>query len=175
MYASSLTETPRSEDAAVRELRDRWPEVRRLCHGALCGAFASVGPDGPQVTPIGSVTLHPTEPRGYYHPVFTARLQKALTHDQRFELLFVDTHALAWLNGLIRGRFDKLVAARLKGCAVGPRRRATSDEVERFQRRVRPVRWTRGYKQLWQDVRFTQELRFDALVPVRFGATRHGS
>jgi hypothetical protein len=120
------------------------------------------------------VYLHETEPRGYYNPIFATRLLKTLNSDQRFELLFVDTSALSWLSGLIRGRFDRLVAARLKGHALGPRRAVSSAEQAQFRKRVRAVSWTRGHDLLWKDVRFVQELSFDALIPVRFGAMQHG-
>ena len=161
--------------AAPTDLAARWQDVRRLWKATQFGAFATVGPDGaPQVTPIGSVYLHPTEPRGFYHPIFSTRLPKALTQDQRFELLFVDAGITPWLKGLFSGSFDRLIAVRLKGRASGPRRHATPDEAAHFQRRVRPLRWTRGYDLLWKDARFVQELAFDSLVPVRFGAMRNG-
>jgi len=119
------------------------------------------------------VYLHPDEPRGYFHPIFAARLRKALATDQRFELLFLDLSATRWLPALIRGRFERMVAARLRGRAVGPRRAATAEEVARWNEQVSPVRWTRGHQLLWSDVRFVQELEFDTLVPVRFGAMPH--
>jgi hypothetical protein len=168
-----MTSQPEARTAPNADLTARWPEIRKLWKSTLFGAFATNGPDGPQVTPIGSVYLHPTEPRGYYHPIFGARLQKTLTQDPRFELLFVNTSALPWLKGLLRGRFDQLVAARLKGHALGARRPATPREAELWHERVRSVRWTRGHDLLWKDVRFVQELQFDALIPVRFGAMPH--
>jgi len=162
--------------AAPADLGAHWQEVRRLWKATQFGAFATLGPDGdPQVTPIGSVYLHPTEPRGFYHPILSSRLPKALTHDQRFELLFVHAGITAWLKGLISGGFDRLIAVRLRGRASGPRRHATPQEVAHFQRRVRPLRWTRAYDLLWKDVRFVQELAFDSIVPVRFGAMRNGA
>jgi len=173
MQTKPLAQSQAPEIDGRAELSARWPEIRRLWKSTQFGAFATLGPDGPQVTPIGSVYLHPTEPRGYYHPIFAARLAKTLTHDPRFELLFVDTGTVAWISALVRGRFDRLVAARLRGRAVGPRRHATEQEVALWHQRVRPVRWTRGYELLWKDVRFVQELRFDALIPVRFGAMPH--
>ena len=169
----SQTQSRPAKSSPQTDLIHRWPEIRRLWQATGFGAFATSGPEGPQVTPIGSVYLHPTEPRGYYHPIFAARLQRALTHDQRFELMFVDPGALTWLTALVRGRFDRLVAARLKGHAVGVRRPATEQEVELWRRRVRAVRWTRGHDLLWREVRFVQELSFDALIPVRFGAMPH--
>jgi uncharacterized protein len=171
MQASTVTEMSTSQS----ELVARWPEVRKLWKSAPFGAFATSGPEGPQVTPIGSIYLHESEPRGYFHPVFTSRLRKALSADQPFELLFVSNSPVQWLSGLVRGRFDHMVAARLKGRAQGARREAAADEVARWHRRVSKVRWTRGHDLLWKDVRFVQELRFDSLVPVRFGALRNGA
>jgi hypothetical protein len=155
----------------VELLATQWPVVRAVWGSSMFGAFASVGADGaPHVTPIGSVYLHPTEPRGYYHPIFSTRLRKNLQERACFELLFVDGRATRWLTALIRGRFNGPLAVRLSGHAVGSRRAATEEEAERWQRRVRAVRWTRGYDLLWKDVRFVQEIAFDAAVPVRFGA-----
>jgi hypothetical protein len=171
----AISEAHPSPSAGAPELSAYWPQIRRLWKRAPFGAFATLDADGaPQITPIGSIYLHPTEPRGFYHPIFTSRLPKALAHDQRFELLFVDPSAGSWLKGLISGGFDHFIAARLKGRASAPRRHATPEEAAHFRRRIRPVSWTRGYDLLWKDLRFVQELTFDSLVPVRFGAMRNG-
>ena len=160
---------------ATERLRVEWPAVRALWKSAVSGAFASVGADGsPHVAPIGSVYLHPTEPRGYYHPILTARLRKDLTERAQFELLFVQPRALPWLVGLLRGRFEQPIAVRLRGRALGPRRPTTEAERAHFQRRVRWVRWTRGYELLWKDIRFVQELAFEDVVPIRLGAMPNG-
>lgn len=171
MQASTVTEVC----APQAELIARWAEVRKLWKSTAFGAFATAGPEGPQVTPIGSIYLHEAEPRGYFHPVFANRLRKALSAEQRFELLLVSNSPSQWLAGLLRGRFERMVAVRLKGRAHGPRRAATPEEIARWHKRVSAVRWTRGHDLLWKDVRFVQELSFDALVPVRFGALRNGA
>ena len=157
-------------------LEAHWPQIRAVWGATVFGAFATVAEDGSaQLTPIGSVYLHPNEPRGYFHPISAARLQKNLTARENFELLFVDGRVSSRLPAWVRGRFDRLVAVRLRGHAVGPRRPANAEELERWRRRVRAVRWTRGHDLLWKEVRFGQELAFDAYVPVRFGAMRHGA
>ena len=174
MRASSSADTSAVQTEPANDLLSHWPEIRKLWKSTLFGAFASSGPDGPQVTPIGSIYLHPTQPRGYYHPIFANRLRKALSADQPFELLFVNTSASPWLSGLLRGRFDHMLAVRLKGHALGPRRAASTEEVARWRKRVRLVSWTRGHDLLWKDVRFVQELSFQSMIPVRFGGMRNG-
>jgi hypothetical protein len=172
--APSLMDNPSTLEAS-RALQAAWPEIYALSKHTMFGAFATVTPEGsPHVTPIGSIVLHRSEPRGYYHPKFTAKLRRTLDAGGRFELLFVDTRLGQWLPALLRGRFDRLIAARLSGSAL-PRREATEDEARRWRARVRPVRWTRGYELLWKEMRFVQELRFDGLAPIRFGGMAHGA
>lgn len=169
-HASLPTVDPATSTADL-SLRERWPQIRAVWRSAPFGAFASLAADGsPQVTPIGSVYLHPTEPRGYYHPVLSQRLRKNLADQSRFELLFVDGRIWNWGLSIVRGRMDQPLAVRVAGHALGERRALTAQEAERWERRMRFVRWTRGYELLWKDVRFVQELAFDRLVAVRFGA-----
>ena len=142
-------------------LQSEWPRIRAVWRSTQFGAFASVAPDGsPQVTPIGSI--------------FTARLPKSLKTSSRFERLFVYVRLQSWAPALIRGRFDDFVAVRLRGHAIGPRRASTDEEIARWDRRLRGVRWTRGYELLWKHAGLTQEIAFDEFVPVRFGKMKHG-
>ena len=174
--SSATTPAIPGASAPHTPLTREWRRIRALWGARRVGVFATVGPDGsPQLTPIGSLYLDELEPRGYYHPIFTSRLRRNLGESGRFELLFLDLSLWTWTRALLRGRFDRLVAARLRGSALGARRAATSEELARWQRLVRPVRWTRGYELLWKDARYVQELSFDSCVPVRFGAMSHAT
>lgn len=156
------------------ELGAAWPQIHALSKAVMFGAFATVSAEGaPHVTPIGSIVLRRDEPRGYYHPKLTARLPRALDAGGRFQLLLVDPRITSWLPPLIRGEFKRLVAVRLRGHAL-PRREADQEEAARWRRRVRAVSWTRGYDLLWKEMRFVQDLVFDGMVPIRFGAMKHG-
>ncbi len=168
-------DTPATETRCESGLRTAWPAIYELSKSVMFGAFATVTAEGePHVTPIGSIVLARDEPRGYYHPKFTGRLPRVLDRGGRFQLLLVDGSVSHWLGPLLRGRFDRLVAARLSGHAL-PRRESTDDEAARWQRRVRGVRWTRGYQLMWREMPFVQELRFDGFVPIRFGPMEHGA
>ncbi len=156
-------------------LRREWPAIRALFKRTTFAAIATVSEDGaPRVTPVGSVSLHPTEPRGYYHPLFVKTLRKNLRRDGRFEMLVVDVGPTTWLKALARGRFADLVAARLVGRVDGPPRPITEEEDARWRRKMRPVRWTKGYDLLWSNVPMSQDLVFEAYRPVRLGPMPHG-
>ena len=85
------------------------------------------------------------------------------------EVIALDGSPRTWLGGLLRGRFSSLPAMRLRGHA-GPRRPATEEEQERWQRKVRRLRFTKGHALLWRDMTHARDLRFDAYDPIRLGA-----
>ncbi|MFK7987100.1 MAG: pyridoxamine 5'-phosphate oxidase family protein [Sandaracinaceae bacterium] len=175
--ATLLADAPTAELTrnADEVLQSQWPVIRKVWRASPIGFFATVDADGsPRVTPIGSVFLEKDAPRGYYLPKFTRRMRGNLRDGGRFQLLFLQTGAWPWLKGLVRGAFETPIAVRLKGHAVGRPRKASDEEVGRFQRLVRPVRWTKGYDLLWKDMALVQELQFDAADPIQFGAMRNG-
>jgi hypothetical protein len=55
------TDTRELPNQAQLDLIARWPEIRKLWQSTLFGAFATTGPNGPQITPIGPVLSASTE------------------------------------------------------------------------------------------------------------------
>ena len=151
-------------------LSAQWPRIRRLAKKNPVVPIASVGADGhPHITPVGSLWLHRTEPRGLYLELFTKQLPKNLAHDPRFTMLFVDSGAWTWLRALVRGTFQAPVGVRLHGVA-GERRPTEPHEVARFRRLVKPVSWTKGHDILWSRLPQVRELTFTGATPIRLGA-----
>jgi hypothetical protein len=77
------------------------------------------------------------------------------------------------MGAMIRGHFSRPVAVRLSGRA-GERRPLTEHERERFLRKVRVFRWTRGHDLLWGSLSHARELVFEAFSPVEAGAMTRG-
>lgn len=151
-----------------------WSKAIAVARRAPFAAIATVDDDGfPRTTPIGSVCLHPSEPRGYYLERFTAHMPKNLERDERCCLLFVDAALPFWLASLVRGRFARPPAVRLRARA-GARRKATPEEIARFQKRVHFAKPTRGYDLLWKGMSNARDLYIDAIEPVRIGKMTAG-
>ena len=171
--ASTVEHVAAEQLAAVAPtdtLRKQWTEIRRLAKKNPVVPIASVGADGhPHITPIGSLWLHRTEPRGLYLELFTKQLPKNLGHDPRFTMLFVDSGAWTWLRALVRGTFKAPVGVRLHGVA-GPPRATEPHEAERFKRLVKPVAWTKGHDLLWSSLPRVRDLTFTGATPIRLGA-----
>ena len=67
-----------------------WQAVRELVKQANHVSVATVGPAGqPHVSPIGSYSLHPAEPRGYWLEKFPSNLPRHLEADQRVQIMAV--------------------------------------------------------------------------------------
>ena len=151
------------------DLHNDWPEIRRIFARAYFSSIATVDPEGrPHVTPIGSLMLLDEPGQGFYFERFTATLPRHLERDSQLCAMAVDMRLSMWIKALVRGSFPTAPALRLAGTATR-RRPATEREAELFQRRVKPTRWTRGYKLLWDGMAEGREIRFDRVLPVRIG------
>lgn len=167
---SVQSNTESAPAARAESLKSQWPRIRRLAKKNPVVPIASVDADGhPHITPVGSLWLHPTEPRGLYLELFTKQLPKNLEGDPRFTLLFVDSGAWTWLRALVRGSFQAPVGVRLHGIA-GAKRATEPHEAARFQRLVKPVSWTKGHDILWSRLPLVRELTFTGATPIRLGA-----
>jgi hypothetical protein len=147
------------------DLARHWSAIRALYRHADSVVIASVNDDGsPHMTPIGSLVLRP-DGTGYYIEAFTSRLPRNVERDDRISIFITDARRSTFFGGLVRGRFRRPLAVRLTGRA-GARRRLTAPEVAGFRRAVRLLRWTRGYRLLWGDLRHAREIIFDDFEPV---------
>ncbi len=150
-------------------LQDEWREIRHIFARSFYASMATVDAEGlPHVTPIGSLLLHPEPGKGFWFERFTTTLPRHLDADPHLCAMAVDTRLSLWGPALVRGRFPRAPGVRLVGRA-GARRDATARELELFERRVRRVRWTRGYRLLWSRFGAGREVTFDRALPIRLG------
>lgn len=150
-------------------IENDWTDIRHLFARARYASIATVDPEGrPHVTPIGSLVLDRAPGRGFWFEIFTRSMPGHLERDARLCAMAVDTRLSFWSRALLAGRFPTAPGIRLVGVA-GARREPTEQEVEWFQRRVRPVRWTRGHDLLWKEFRWGREVAFEEVLPIRLG------
>jgi hypothetical protein len=156
------------------QLARHWSAIRALHRDADGAVVASLNDDGsPHMTPIGSLVLR-RDGTGYFIEAFARRLPHNIERDDRLSVLIADSRQSVFLAGLVRGRFRRPLAVRLIGRA-GERRLLSPEELSRFRRAVRWLRWTRGYGRLWSDLRYAREIVFDGFEPVLAGGMTAGS
>jgi uncharacterized protein len=147
-----------------------WKVIRRIFREGFASnhhfGVSSVGDDGsPHLTPIGSIVLGAVG-RGVYFEEYAGGLSRRLQGDRRVCVMAVSSGRWELLKVLWRGEARRPFGVRLYG-TVGERRDATPEELERFQRRVRRLRFLRGHRLLWGKMRTVREMRFHAFEPVR--------
>lgn len=149
------------------------PLAGRVFGSSLHFAMATVNPDGtPHVTPIGSLIL--TDPgEAYFFEVLTRQLRTNLDNGSPIAVLGVVSSLRLWVPSFVAGRFKTPPAFRLRGVA-GKSRPSTAEERARWKRKVRYLRWTRGYEELWANVDTVRELHFHQLQPVKIGRMTSG-
>ena len=103
-----------------------------------------------------------------YFEKFPRNLPSNLESNQEVCIMVVDSSRMYWLKSLLRGRFSKPPAVRLYG-VVGDKRDATEAEVERWQRRVKSVGWTKGHAMIWREMSQVRDIRFTRWETVEIG------
>lgn len=157
---------------------EQWALVRRIVprtiRSSLHCSIASLNPDGsPHVTPIGSF-LPTAKGQGVYFDAFNAQLATNVGRDPRVTILAVDSGVLRWARSLLAGRFVSPPGIRLVG-TVGPQRRSTPQEIQRFHRIVGPLLRTRGGALMWKSLPLVRDVTIERVVPIRMGAMTSGS
>ncbi|MFI5501077.1 pyridoxamine 5'-phosphate oxidase family protein [Nocardia asteroides] len=150
---------------------ERWRYVREILDRGhkSTGHFgiASVNSDGvPNITPVGTVFFR-DDCTGFYFDQYTSALARNLDANPHLCLISVDRGTLFWFRSLLAGRFMGAPGVRLYGTA-GPRRLASGAELERVQRRVRPMRVLKGGRLLWSDFTHVRDIDFSSARLVRY-------
>ncbi|HBR97655.1 MAG TPA: pyridoxamine 5'-phosphate oxidase [Gammaproteobacteria bacterium] len=159
------------------QIQTHWGAIKRLFRDSFSTSFhyaiATVTREGePHVTPIGSLILGQPG-QGVYFEQFTQHLPQNITVNDRVCVLAVNSSRWFWLKSLIGGRFASPPAVRLYGVAKA-RREATEREIARWQKRIKPVRFTRGHERMWRDMRTVRDIEFDRVEPVQIGEMTRG-
>ena len=153
-------------------INGHWKSIRKVFReafrSALHYAVATVNEDGtPHITPIGSIVLQ-NEYRGFYCEEYPRTLPSNLKVNQRVCILAVNSSKWYWIKSIFLGKFASPPGVRLMGRA-GERRKATDEEMDAWLRRVRPLRWFKGYDLLWSNMNYIREITFDAFEPIQAG------
>lgn len=149
-----------------------WQEIRRVFRqirtSSVYFSLATVSESGePYVSPIGSLILC-RDKKGYYFDKFFNKTAKNVTNNPRVCILAVNNGKWFWLRSLFQGRFPTPPGLRLMG-TVSSQREATPDEIAKWQKIIKPLRFFKGYKLLWRDMKYVREITFDSFEPVKTG------
>jgi uncharacterized protein len=159
------------------DITKNWAEIKVLFGRSFRSSFhyaiSTVNENGePHITPIGSLIL--TEPgRGFYFEEFPQQLTRNLQTNKHICVLAVNSGVVFWLRSLLRGKFVSPPAIRLYGIA-GDLRPATEAEIQRWQKRVRRVSFTKGHRMIWKDMCTVRDVQFTRAEPVQIGAMTRG-
>jgi hypothetical protein len=153
-------------------LEANWKGIRRLFaqvfRSSLHYSMATVTAEGlPHVTPVGSLILR--EPgRAIYFEEFTQRMPLNFRDNQHVCVLAVRSGLAFWLGALLRGGFRTPPAIRLHG-RVGAQRPASDAEIQLWHRRVGKLRFTRGYRLMWEGMRTVRDVAFTHADEIHIG------
>ncbi len=155
------------------DIKDHWAGIQNLFKKAPRCAIATVNEDGvPHITPIGAFCLRDNQ-TGYYFEEFSQKMPKNFEHNNRICVFFGNASLLFWLKAIFKGKCSSTPGVRLYG-TVGERRIGSEEEIAAFKNRVKVFRKWKGYKILWENMKYLREIHFDSFEPVTVGSmTQH--
>lgn len=131
-------------------------------------SVASVNEDGaPHIAPIGSLFLLDNR-KGFYFENFPSNMPRNFQHNKNVCVMVVNDNKFLWIKSLLTGKISVPISLRLMG-KVGEKRDSTEEERRKWQKIVKPLKWTRGYNLLWKNLKHVREIEFDSYVPVKAG------
>jgi len=154
------------------DIQKDWEQIRTHFNKCFRSNFhvsiASIGADHiPTVTPIGSLFLN-RDQTGFYFEKYASLLPLHAQTNPRICVLAVYSSTWFWLVSLFRGRFHRYPAIKLYG-RLGKKRKATSLEISRLNRRMNGLLRWKGGKYLWGEMEYVRDITFTRAEKVNLG------
>jgi len=153
-------------------LISEWTKIRKHFNTSFGSNFhvsiASVDAENnPTVTPIGTLFLNDNQ-TGFYFEKFPSKLPKHARNNRNICLLGVNSGLFFWLKSLFKEKFSEYPAIKLYG-ELGEKRKATSHQVKRLNRRMRMTKGLKGNSYLWKEMEFIREIKFTNAEKINLG------
>ncbi|WP_347922781.1 hypothetical protein [Pontimicrobium sp. SW4] len=123
--------------------------------------------NNPTVTPIGSLFLNDVQ-TGFYFEKFTSKLPVHAKTNKNICVLGVNSNRLYWIKSLFKGHFSAPPAIKLYG-ELGEKRKATPQELNRLNRRMKLTKGLKGNTYLWKNMDYVREIKFTSAVQINLG------
>lgn len=131
-------------------------------------SIASVNTDNkPTVTPIGSLFLNNNQ-TGFYFEKYPCKLPQNAKTNPNICALAVNSGKWFWLKSLFKGKFKTNPAIKLYGL-LGNRRKATEQEINRLNRRMKTTNGFKGNTYLWKDMVYVRDINFIKVETINLG------
>ena len=149
-----------------------WEKIRAHFNKSFKSNFyvsiASVdAKNNPTVTPIGTLFLNDDQ-TGFYFEKFPLNLPIHAKINPNICVLGVNSNRLFWIRSLFNGNFPSSPAIKLYG-VLREKRKATSHEISRLNRRMRSTKRLKGNVYLWQNMEFIREIQFTEAEQINLG------
>ncbi len=149
-----------------------WDSIRKHFNKSFRSNFyvsvASVDSNNnPTITPIGSMFLNDNQ-TGFYFEKFISKLPENAKTNTKICVLGVNSDRFFWIKSLFSGRFSKHPAIKLYG-ELGNKRKATSKEISRLNRRMKATNGLKGNSYLWKNMEYIREIRFTKAEKINLG------
>ncbi len=158
-------------------IKEYWPEIRKHFNTSFRTnfhvSFATLSKDSvPNVSPIESLFLNKDQ-TGFYFEKFPTTIGINAEYKQKVCILGVNRGTWFWLKSLYSARFKTSPGIKLYG-TLGKKRKATKDETNRLNKRMKATRGLKGNTLLWGEMLYVRDILFFDAKTLNLGKmTKH--
>lgn len=154
------------------DLKTDWKKIRTHYNKSFKSNFyvsiASVDKNNnPTVTPIGSLFLNDNQ-TGFYFERFPTKLPAHSKNNKSICVLAVNSNRFFWIKSLFNEKFSTPPAIKLYG-ELGEKRKATTKEISRLNRRMKLTKGLKGNTYLWKNMDYVREVKFMSAEQINLG------
>lgn len=153
------------------DIAKSWNTIKEIFAQAQASSMhcsiASVNEHGqPHITPIGTVFLRDDQ-TGYFFDSYTKQLAENVKSNSKICVMAVNASKGFWLKSMFVGKFSTIPAVRLYG-EIGELRSATEEEIAAVQKRIKPLKWTKGSQLIWSNFTHVRDIKFTEARPISY-------
>ena len=123
--------------------------------------------NNPTVTPIGSLFLNDNQ-TGFYFEKYPTKLPVNAKTNTNICALAVNNSKWFWFKSLYKAKFKTNPAIKLYG-ELGARRKATEQEINRLNRRMKSTNGLKGNTYLWKKMYYVRNITFTKAEAINLG------
>lgn len=148
-----------------------WQRIKRVIEKAqratMHCSIATVDQTGqPHITPIGTVFLADDQ-TGFFFDTYSESFKANLTLNNKACLQAVNSDRMFWLKSMILGKFSDYPGVRLF-IEIDALRPATNQEIVLVQKRIKPLKWTKGSQLIWSDFTHVRTFKINGFKWIQY-------
>lgn len=141
---------------------ENWEHIRKIVaqaqNSSMHCAIATVDQKGmPSITPIGTLFLKEQLGQAFFFNTYSQQIEKNSLNNPKICIQAVNSSRLYWIKSMLQGHFKHIPGVRMYA-EISTLRKATQEELDLVEHRIRSLKWTKGGQMIWSNFQYVHDI-----------------